>query len=163
MSKNASWNNVQKKVDRIVDGLGKHVDKSIKETVIALLVLDFSTSASCQGHLGKHGLPYPWIDITVPTPEGWREDDAKKTQISKELLHQERRIINYLEEFYAGRNTKYEAILVPVRRGYRLRLCSIGTAISETLSLNQKRRKYGIYKKEMTDFAEFLKAKFFSE
>src|SRR5574337_784377 len=66
--KHRIWDEKHALVDRIIDGLGKHVDRGIKETVTAFMVHDIPTNASCEGHL-DHGLPYPWIDVPGSTPE----------------------------------------------------------------------------------------------
>ncbi len=51
-----------KEVDKIVDGLGMHIDDGIKDAVAAFRALGFQTSASCEGHRDR-ALPYPWIDF----------------------------------------------------------------------------------------------------
>ncbi len=47
-----------KQVDKMTDGLGMPIDPSIKPLVAALHMHDFSTTASCEGHLGR-ALAYP--------------------------------------------------------------------------------------------------------
>jgi len=60
--KQEKWDTIAQQVDRITDGLGKKVDKNIKETVIAIQANDFGTLSSCEGHFGW-GHPYPWVDV----------------------------------------------------------------------------------------------------
>lgn len=50
------------KVERWRDGLGKGIDKGIKNTVIYLNVLDFPTFQSCEGHVSG-GVPSPWVAV----------------------------------------------------------------------------------------------------
>lgn len=58
---------IRQEVDKIIDAEGLPIDSNIKETVIALMALDFPASASCEGHLEKeHGFGAPWVEITAP-------------------------------------------------------------------------------------------------
>jgi len=74
------------RVDRLVDGLGKHIDKGIKETVIYIDALGFKTSMSCEGHK-DWGLPWPWVDITAPDrpKERWVGEIKMFEQLAREV------------------------------------------------------------------------------
>ena len=52
-------------IDKIVDAVGKGIDEEIKDTIIALNVAEFPTTASCQGHYGEEpgGMGAPWVEI----------------------------------------------------------------------------------------------------
>jgi hypothetical protein len=65
--KEQTWCKRLLELDQIVDGLGHGIDEEIKEPLVALLVNELPTSASCGGHL-DHGLGAPWIDIRQPNP-----------------------------------------------------------------------------------------------
>jgi hypothetical protein len=54
-------------IDEIVDALGKGIDEEIKDTIIALNIADFPTTASCQGHYGEEpgGMGAPWVEISA--------------------------------------------------------------------------------------------------
>ncbi len=67
LTKHQQWEQIAQQVDSWTDGLGKTIDPEIKETVIALNVLGFTTYQSCEGHL-NWGHAYPWITFKN-TPE----------------------------------------------------------------------------------------------
>lgn len=73
------WEQKRREIDEIKDKLGKGVDENIKEAVTAFRVFEFTTSGSCGGHLQKekHGLLYPWVDISAPIPEGFKESEGE--------------------------------------------------------------------------------------
>lgn len=52
-------------VGTVVDGLGRHVDRGIREVVGRFNEQGFGTTASCEGHVGR-ALPYPWLDFPCP-------------------------------------------------------------------------------------------------
>lgn len=54
--------NKLKELGKEADRLGYEIDRGIKETVALLNLLNFPTSASCEGHIDR-GIPVPWIDI----------------------------------------------------------------------------------------------------
>ena len=79
-------------VEEVTDGLGKGIDKGIKEAVIAMKAYDFPTDHSCEGHLeGEHGLPYPWVRIYAPEPEGWQDSEEKQKEWTVENLKQQQK------------------------------------------------------------------------
>lgn len=68
----ATWEEGYEAVQQFTDKLGCFVDEGIMETVVALNLLDFRTSQSCQGHL-DHGHPYPWIDFATEGCPGYEQ------------------------------------------------------------------------------------------
>jgi len=56
------YQEMQERVSTFTDKLGTPIDPGIFETVVALNLLGFHTSQSCEGHL-DHGCPYPWVTI----------------------------------------------------------------------------------------------------
>lgn len=68
LTKQQQWDNLTKEVDSWGDGLGCPLDQGIKDTVIVLNLLGFTTRQSCEGHL-DHGDANPWVDFTLDQPE----------------------------------------------------------------------------------------------
>lgn len=70
----ATWEEAFAEAQQYVDGLGCGIDQGILETVVALNLLGFRSTASCEGHL-DHGHAYPWVDFDVdgPLPAGYDE------------------------------------------------------------------------------------------
>lgn len=170
--KEVAWEKKMAEVNEIADSLGKRVDENIKESVCAFLIHGFTTSGSCEGHLEKeqHGLPYPWVEVYAPEPEGWQEAEGeKKERVEQEWktknLEQQRKMMGLLEEFYQGRETPFDARLtfkgVGAFGGFRVQ--SFGAEITAILSPEEKKQKLVLYQKEMKDFTKFLKSKYFSK
>jgi len=121
------WEKKMAEVSKITDRLGKRVDGGIKETVCAFLVHGFTTSASCEGHIAKEGekqsgLPYPWVEVYSPEPEGLEEAEGEeKERLKREWkiknLEQQKKMMSLLEEFYQNRETPFDARLVFERIG----------------------------------------------
>lgn len=63
--KQIAWDKKKKEVDSWGDKRGLGIDKRIKEAVVALNMLGFPTTASCEGHLNwsEHT---PWVDVSLP-------------------------------------------------------------------------------------------------
>lgn len=164
------WEKKLADVEQIADRLGKGVDEKMKEPVAAFLLHDFTTSASCEGHLAEegeeeHGLPYPWVEIYAPEPAGWRDtkEGEKKTKLEREWMmknfEQQQKMIGFLEKFYQGRETPFDARLsfdrVGAFGGFRVQ--SFGAEMMKLLPPKEQLKKLEIYRKEMNDFTEFLR------
>jgi len=172
--KEIAWEEKLADVDKIVDRLGKGVDEKIKESVAAFLVHEFTTNDSCEGHIveegeEQHGLPYPWIEVYAPEPEEWiKTEGEKKKELEREWtvknLEQQRKMMGFLEEFYKGRKTPFDARLVfdkvGVFGGFRVQ--SFSAEMTAILTLEERKQKLALYQKEMNDFTKFLKDKYFS-
>ena len=121
------WGKKLAEVNELADRLGKGVDEKIKETVVAFLVHEFTTSSSCEGHMAEegenqHGLPYPWVEVYAPEPEGWRDAKGeRKKQLDREWsvenFKQQQKMMAFLEEFYQKRETLFDARLAFDRVG----------------------------------------------
>ncbi len=61
-SKKKEWEKRLMELENVVDGLGHPIEEGIKEGVVALNMLGFSTSGSCEGH-DDWGLPTPWVQM----------------------------------------------------------------------------------------------------
>ncbi len=170
--KEITWEKHRADVDKIADRLGKGVDEKIKEAVAALMVYEFPTSGSCEGHAHEeveeeHGLPYPWVEIYAPEPEGLREGgEADKKQKEQEWiaenLKQQQKMMEYFLEFYQGRETPFDARLSFDRIGRfgGFRVQSFGAEITKILPTEEQKIKLDLYRKEMDDFVNFLKDKY---
>lgn len=52
-------------VNKVVDSLGKKIERGIKPLVVALWKKKIKTTGSCHGHTLVKGLPYPWVDLAL--------------------------------------------------------------------------------------------------
>lgn len=164
-SKQEIWDRIAIEVEQITDALGHGVDDGIKETIIAFKAYEFSTSGSCEGHVeGEHGLPYPWIDIETEEPDGWKDDEKKQKEWRIKNLTQRKKMIDLLAEFYASRNSPIEARLTFENHGIfgAFRILSMGAETMDLLSKEEQIKQSLNYQKEMRDFTDFLKNKYFS-
>jgi len=169
------WEEKMVEVNEITDSLSKGVDEGIKESVCAFLVHGFTTTGSCEGHINEkgeehRGLPYPWIEVYASEPQGWKEAEGEeKERLEQEWriknLKQQKKMMGFLEEFYQERETPFDAKLVFKNIGAfgGFRVQSFGAEITVILSPEEKQQKLSLYQKEMRDFSEFLKKKFFSD
>lgn len=57
------YKTINEKSKSITDGLGKKIDKGVRELVVLLNYHNIGTTQSCWGHK-RWGLPYPWIDVS---------------------------------------------------------------------------------------------------
>lgn len=162
--KQKRWDELMDEVEQIADRLGHGVDVGIKETIAPFKTQDFPTSGSCEGHVeGEHGLPYPWVDVEVPEPEGWKDDEEKQAEWKKENLVERKKMMELLSEFYDKKNTPIDSRLVFENHGIfgAFRLQSMGAETMDLLSEGELKEKYIQYKQEMDDFTQFVKDKFF--
>ncbi len=166
--KEIAWEQKMAEVNEITDRLGKGVDEKIKEPVAAFLIHEFITDGSCEGHMAEegedqHGLPYPWVEVCAPEPEGWEESEEKKREWAVENFKQQQKMMVFLEEFYKERETPFDAKLVFDRVGAfgGFRVQSFGAEITTILTPEEQKQKLELYRKEIGDFTKFLKDKHF--
>ncbi|MBZ1348780.1 MAG: hypothetical protein KY053_00895 [Candidatus Liptonbacteria bacterium] len=162
------WERRLTEVNEITNSLGKGVDEKIKESVATFLIHEFTTSGSCEGHLtekgeDKHGLPYPWIEVYAPEPDGWKESEKKQKAWTIENLKQQQKMMSFLEQFYKDRETPFDARLTFDKVGAYgwFRVQNFGGEMWSMLILKEQKQKLELYRKEMRDFTEFLKDKYF--
>jgi hypothetical protein len=168
-----AWKSNRAEVDKITDRLGLGVDEKIKESVAAFRIHKFTPSQSCEGHAReeeKHGTSFPWVEIYAPEPKGWREAKGeKKKELDSEWtiknLEQQQRMMSFFSEFYQGREIPFDARLTFDRIGAfgGFRVQSFGAETMELLPPEEQLQKLELYRKEMSDFTEFLKDKHFSK
>jgi hypothetical protein len=65
----------------------------------------------------QSGLPYPWVEVYSPEPEGLEEAEGEeKERLEGEWkiknLEQQKKMMSLLEEFYQNRETPFDARLV---------------------------------------------------
>lgn len=164
-AKQELWDKLSNEVEQIADRLGHKVDDGIKETIIAFKAFEIPTSGSCEGHTeGEHGLPYPWVDIEVEEPEGWKDNEIIEEQWKKQNLVERQKMMALLDEFYKTRSSPIDARLIFENHGIygAFRLHSMGAETMELLSEEDLKTRSALYQNEMKDFTEFLKKKHFS-
>lgn len=163
---------IREKVEQFVDALGMPVDPGIKETVVFLITLGINTVASCEGHI-DHGTGGPYIDITSEKVLELEEKLKGVTQkqerekiveeIRKAGLEEAKKVLKLLNEFYQGRKIEdYSQILIlrqVIRGEYRLE--SIGIEFQEEIDIETKKERLQKYQKEIQEFTEFLRRKYF--
>lgn len=180
-AKEVEWERKREEVDKITDRIGTEIDENIKEAVTAFRIYEFPTTQSCEGHISegeiKRGLPFLWIQICLPEPEGWHErgerekesEEKRKEWKKKEKewegknFEQQKKMMDLLAEFYQGRETPFDARLVFENSGGwgGFRVQSFGAKMMILLSTAEQKQKLELYQKEMNDFTKFLKDKYF--
>ncbi len=164
MKKQLKFKRISEKVDKITDNLGKPIEQGIKRCVIGLMLHNFELYQSCEGHLDKEGLPYPWIivDYVEPKKKNWRKNEKLKKEYERRSLKIQSKMIKLLDDFYKKRKINYDTQLFPERLGFGFRLKSIGGSVMDILPEKEKREKLKKYQKEIDDFGKFLKLKYFN-
>src|SRR3989344_890854 len=187
--KRKKWGLLAKKFSGTGDKLGKGIDKKILETVVALNALGINTDQSCEGHL-KWGTCSPWVDIKATNTEkleaetlkSWEDADmAAKSGICRETTdklfgqyHQMRiklktrnlstpiKLWPHLLEFYKRRNPEFGTRLTLSFYGNCVgRLQSQGAEFQETLPIKRRKENLLKFQKEMKEFTDYLKEKYF--
>jgi len=167
IDKEARIKDIEKQVDEIRDALGKPIDLGIKKAVIALNLWEFSTSQSCEGHSGESPKEEgesktPWIDIEALEPKDWKENKEVQEKWREENLKKQVKMINFLDEFYKNREVPFDVKLQLDPRGIYggFLLQSQGAETISVLLKEEQERRRELYRKEMNNFADFLKDKF---
>ena len=140
---------IRESVDGIVDGVGKLIDDGIKESVVGLLLNEFPTTQSCEGHL-KDALPFPWVEVHVPYPKEPNPTNQALLYCKTRNVELQQRMRLLLDGFY---NT-HESI-------YRLGISEIGIwgAFRVQPSKDESQIKpdeLSRYQSEMVEFTDYL-------
>lgn len=166
-AKQKRWAELEAEVDEIVDGLDHPIDKGIRSSVIALKAHEFPTYQSCEGHINneEHGEKFPWVWIAVPEPEGVDGDEQKEKEWTLENLKLQKKMMDLMNEFYKNRKTDFDSRLSFKPNGIygAFTIKSMGAEVMELYSGNELMEKQQAYRKELAEFAEFLKDKFLDE
>lgn len=169
------WSRIEIRVNSITDRLGLGIDNRIRESIVALQVLGFVTTASCEGHV-KHGLAAPWINIGKKVPreilikkreaKGYLNDnDAEKIRsVTKKNLKGQIRLMQLLDKFYEERKVSSDVRLVINQFGIygNSWLKSAGEVFQQIRPKERREKKLRRYQREMKDFTEFIKKKYFT-
>ncbi len=174
------WDELTEEINQITDRLGEGIDEGIKEAIIALKGLDINTSQSCGGHDGHDGHPEgtPFVDISAPdiyeleqTLNKLLEQNSESKQIDELIAKISNsnkkecaKIAPYLEDFYRDRTVDPR-----VKLGLHYYDLAIGRLESEAANIRERKneptlptqQELEIYQKEMTDFIEYLKSRYF--
>lgn len=187
--KHTKWNEISTQIDQITDGLGRPIDRDIRESVIAFNAFGFQTAQSCEGHSDR-AAGNPWIDIkTPPIPEleaktNKAYENAKKARLEKNpisdelfeiyhnfldeerrpILEESRRMSELLEKFYKMHQSSYDARII-IKNVYKgaSRIESTGGFLQDIAEPQIREQKLAEYQGEMKAFTQFLKSRFFSD
>ena len=173
--KQEEWDKLRAEVDTIADANGKGIDKRVKEPIIGLTAHEFPTEQSCEGHLYSGADPYPWIRVGVDIPKEKLQampektliEDAKKTMADyveqNEKLRE--RLQPLVDEFNARRDVdqKIRIEITDFNIYGHMIMKPVGAEYIKSLSEkgDEKEKLMNEARKEMSEFGEFLKAKFF--
>lgn len=121
--KTKQWENIRKQVDTITDKLGMPIDSEIRELIVGLNILTFTTTMSCFGHIRankERGLrkmviaPYVTIlaksNKTIDTKLNIAQEKYKKAFISKDEKEINLAYINYDKFMYTTSFPYYESL-----------------------------------------------------
>lgn len=186
--KQKKWGKLEKAIEKITDALSYPIDEEIKQTVVAFNAYGFPTYASCIGHL-DHSLAHPWIDIhsdkdTALLQEKANELFRKARELEKQgkekeslkVLHQadiidkkahtpimklSQKLVEILSSFYENRGVLYDFQLTVHQFGDITRVESMGGFLQIIRPAPEREKRLKEYQKEMKDFGEFLKEKYF--
>lgn len=114
------WEKTSNETEKVIDGLGYHIDENIKETVTSLNIFDINTSGSCEGHI-EWGTGVPWVEIADPNEPEERfineknvferiakENDVSVDDLKKEEKHE--KLYRQAEEEFVKNGETKEAI-----------------------------------------------------
>jgi hypothetical protein len=171
-----AWNQKATEIDQVGDRLRKRIDEKIKDAIIALNLLGINTTASCEGHI-DWATGGPYIDVEALgtgelkkalKKEREEKNEEKEDEILDEITHknleERKKLIPYFEEFYQGREVSFSnrLIIQSLARGWS-RIENQGVDLQKLEAPEIKEQKLQEFQKEMADFTEFLKGKFFSK
>jgi len=164
---------IEKEVTELEDKLGKKIDPGIRETLISIKAHGLPTSQSCEGH-NDRGEALPWVQIENPAPAGWKENEKKKELWRQWNERDVGKLRKLLDQFYEERKEEGKGVpenvkldFWPVGQYGAMRLQSRAqTEISGRGKVTEKMKKeresqdLEPYKKEMSDFGQWLRKKF---
>jgi len=87
-------------LNHITDANGRPIEQGVKEPLALLNLLGYPTVGSCEGHEEEHGLPYPWIDISVSRDERFSFAQEVHREHQKETN-------NYFASLYGDDESKW--------------------------------------------------------
>jgi hypothetical protein len=177
------WSSHLRSIRRLTDGRGMPIDEGILETVAILRLLGVNTVGSCEGHLDRGYGPYVSFEAKAADSDRELQSQIRQkfkgktgeidytwraviTKMSQDEIAERRKLLPYLDEFYANRNTLHTARLTleSLGLGSIILRCQnailVGSPSREPLAA--RRRVLEMNQREMQDFTEFLQAKAWS-
>jgi hypothetical protein len=159
------WENRIKEVAEFQDGAGNKMDEGMIETVVALNLNGITTTFSCEGHIDRLTMP----SVTVETEGAKDKVDEANPEWRKERTRRyyelQARIQTLLDEFYTERPTEPGNRLAIENNSIHLPIGDIDDPFEEKPLTKAEREalipKITAAQKEMRDFTEFLKKRFF--
>lgn len=150
---------IREEVNKITDKLGKPIEEGIKETVIMFNAFDIKTNQSCEGHAEKDERSAPWVMFQPETPddEEWYEDEKSREKVIAEGEATKKQIVDLLKDFYKERKIDPGNMLGFKGVGYGFKLQGNEAEDFKNLDSEDAQEKLSVYRKEMSDFTEFLK------
>ena len=184
-----AWQAISARIDKVCDTLTKPIEPGIKEIVIALNALNFTTIGSCEGHTDWSERA-PWISFEVRGTEKNRarasraftrarnsekkrasQEDlwklytkahALQAEASKPLRKKAQELAEYLDHFYADRLTPFDVRLILIEHATSMRLINQGYIFQQIRTENERASKLVEYQEEIRSFGNFLKNVYFA-
>jgi len=151
---------LRNKFDLLINEFGVPIDEGIKGAVVYFNALGFKTHQSCAGHFREEGPRNgPYVEFFEPRMYEGPDDVSKEEKIKayeniRRVLVRELNIL--LDEFYDGKMRNPE-ISLRVSVGH---WTSVGSPKGSDMRITKE--DFDVIKKEMDDFVQFLKEKYFS-
>lgn len=166
------------------DGNDTPIDEGIFDTCVALNLLGFTTTQSCEGHL-DWGIPAPWVQIVneeartlneraysafargtsekppagiMPhyTKEAYEEGHAWRKQADSLIAQDFHKLLGYVEQFYRQRQIEMGCRVTLRADTPSIRLEILGAAAMPALSIDQQHIMLAQFQDEMKAFTAHL-------
>lgn len=167
------WQTALDNTRAITDGLGMPIDEEIVETVAIMRLMGINTTMSCGGHLDRvTGGPY--IMFSPREAKQWQEEcrgiEDKMSPAYKHAydmarkasLAEQSKLMKLLEEYYSNHQALYPQMLVAHNYVFGNRLYCQGVELANIASPAEQKQILADNLKEMKDFTEFLKVRYFN-
>jgi hypothetical protein len=165
------WAKAKTEVLAITDRLGSPVDKGIVDTVVAMRLLGFNTTASCAGHIRRMNTG-PYVIFELPKAR----DYAKRARVIndshdpnfralRKLANRQRaidlgRMLTYLDEFYQNRLVNQSGRLIVQSMPMTLNILQCqGAEAAYAVNADTKKAILAHNQAEMRAFTDFLRQK----
>jgi hypothetical protein len=129
LTKEERWDNMTTLVASWTDGLGLPIDDGIKDTVIAVNLLDIPTTGSCEGHL-HWGTNSPWVELDLSTSQELIEE----LEANKQLIETARLTLQEQHPDLSWDELYQMPVIEPLHKLFRERYKIIVKIEAETLA-----------------------------
>lgn len=160
------WEEKEREIEEWADAMGKGIDEGIKRPVVAFSMMEFPTSASCEGHLDS-GIPAPWVEISAlnePEERFIGESDVFE-RVAKEYgvsVEEVKRAANFkAEELYRKGEISEEEFSKNVKNATEI--WSKATEESSNLPETEEYKKWQEENKKLRKKAESLLEDFYKD